>query len=148
MFKIRYSKLTLYSTIALSTSIYAVNPNFHLKNKSADAIQIDIMQGSRSLAGGLQRVAKGSDFAYVIEDINKPTTLEIHYCPTAAFCKTNVPEKMVVTFKPGKTIYVKFDGKKVTPQKGSSGKTTSGYDLKDKNNVTTTDIKITPLQQI
>lgn len=43
------------------------------------------------------------------------------------------------TFTPGKTIYVKWDGKKLSPQNGNiAGKSDGGFSLK--NNVTTKDI--------
>lgn len=126
--------------LALSNFLYSSNATLHLKNNSADSIQIDIMQNNKTISG-LKRVAKGGELTLEL-DINKPTTADIHYCPTATYCKTNLPDKMTASFKPGKTIYVKFDGKKVAPQKGNpiTGKTTAGYSTK--NNVAKADISV------
>jgi len=132
-------RLLLITASATSCGLFAVDPTFHLKNNNKDSIQIDIMQNNKSLTG-LQRVAKGSEFPFQL-DISKPTTLEIHYCPTPDYCKTNLPIKMIAKIKAGKTIYAKFDGKTIEPQKGDIlGKTTSGYSTK--NNVGKGDMKV------
>jgi|GEM_PF-3539094 len=132
-------RLLLITASATSCGLFAVDPTFHLKNNNKDSIQIDIMQNNKSLTG-LQRVAKGSEFPFQL-DISKPTTLEIHYCPTPDYCKTNLPIKMIAKIKAGKTIYAKFDGKTIEPQKGDIlGKTTSGYSTK--NNIGKGDITV------
>ena len=126
-------------------SLVAIDPTFHLKNNSTGIIQINITQGGRSLftlkPTHLRPIAKGGEFAFQV-DTSKPTALELYYCPTAEFCKTNNPEKLIARFTENKTIYIKFEGKKIEPQKGNpiTGNSTSGYSLK--NNVTVQDISV------
>lgn len=122
-------------------SLRAVEPTFDLKNKSTDAIYLMVKQNNTSLTN-FQRVEQGSNFKLDL-DINKPTFLEIHVCPNIGQCYLNDHTTFLATVKAGKTMYLKFDGKTLTPQKGNSkmGKTTQGYNTK--NNVTRHDIKVT-----
>lgn len=127
--------------ISSGSSLRAVEPTFALKNKSADAIYLIIKQNNKAVTD-FQRVDKGSDFTFDL-DINKPTFLEIHVCPNIGQCYLNDHTTLLATIKAGKTMYLKFDGKTLTPQKGNAkmGKTTQGYSTK--NNVTRHDIKVT-----
>jgi len=94
------------------------------------------MQGGKSLTNGLKRIAKGGDFIggeknTTDPDINKETKLELHYCPTADWCKTNLPEKFIVLFPAGKKIYIKLHENKLVPQQGNVlGLTTKLYSIK------------------
>jgi|GEM_PF-1915190 len=138
-------RLLLIPALAISGGLCAmIPPTFHLKNNSKDTIQINIIQDGSSVFKiapvGLRSVAKGGEFPFQL-DISKPTTLEIGYCPTADYCKTSLPAKMIAKIKAGKTVYIKFDGKTIEPQKGDIlGKTTKGYSTK--NNVDKGDMKV------
>jgi hypothetical protein len=135
--------------VILATMGYSVHalvePTFHLKNNSHHEIKIDIKQSGNSVFKvkpvDLKTIAKGDDFSFLL-DIDKPTALEIYQCPTPDFCKENLPQKTIVRFTEGKTIYIKYNGKKVMPQEGSKfkGKTTAGYSTK--NNVEQSDISV------
>lgn len=93
-------------------------------------------------------------------DINQPTTLLIYtYDRTMSAIDLPQTENIIVNnakelqqvyfpysrllysaqFTPGKTIYVKWDGKKLMPQEGVLGKSDAGFSLK--NNVTQNDIR-------
>jgi hypothetical protein len=141
MFKSCKTVQTLAFVSILIGNIAYADPTFHLKNNSSTSIQIDIIQGLSSVTG-LKRVARGGEFAFPV-DIILPTRLIIYYCPTASFCKEYLPEKYTVDFKAGQTMYTKFDGTTLTPQKGNmiTGKTTAGYPLN--NNITLPNMWIT-----
>ena len=131
--------------IALTTALIggvvcAADETFELKNNSADSIQITLSQYGDYITK-LTPIAKGRSFAFKV-NTKTQTVLTIHYCPTKDACKTKLPEKLTAIIQPGKTIYVKFDGKKITPQDGNklTDKTTSGFSTK--NNVKATDIQI------
>ena len=131
----------LGTTVLLSGfMLHAEAPTFHLKNKGADAIQIDIKQNNKSLTS-LQPVAKNGTFEWNL-DTSKPTLLEVHVCPNIGQCYMNDHDTFLVKINAGKTVYLKFDGKKVVPQKGNKkmDKTTYGYSTA--NNVTNKDISV------
>lgn len=130
----------------MGLSICALNadePTFHLKNKSDANIQVMVMQGNAMRSKGFQAIVRNG--ALELDNItsNSPTKIELNYC----FGDTNCTQ-FVAHFTQGKTIYIKFDGKSITPQEGTflSGrtKTTDGYSLK--NNVTTDDIEVGTLE--
>jgi len=131
MFKSCKTIQTLALVSILIGTVAHADPTFHLKNNSSNAIQIDIVQGLSSVTG-LKRIAKGGEFAFQV-DITQPTRLTLYYCPTASFCKEYLPEKYTVDFKVGQTMYIKFDGTTLVPQKGNmlTGRTTAGYSLKN-----------------
>ena len=136
-----YVKLFCSVVVTSGCSLFAVEPTFHLKNKSTDTIQIDIKQDNTSLTG-LKSVAKDGDLELTL-DTSKPTFLEIHVCPNIGQCYMGDHDTFIATVKAGKKVYLKFDGKSLVPQQGSTktGKTTQGYDIKD--NVTKRDISVT-----
>ncbi len=146
MFKSYKPLQILILTAAMASSaIYAVDTNFVLKNGSnVGPIQIDVMQNGKSVSGGLRSIAKGSEYFLNIP-ITSPTTMELNYCATASSCKTELPEKLIVKFPANKTMYIKFDGKQIEPQKGDLLGRTTGENsgLSTKNNVTKNDISIT-----
>jgi len=138
----RAPRILLIIALATSFGIFAADPMFHLKNNSADAIQIDITQNGKSLLKRLESVKENGDFTLHTVDTKKDTVLDIHFCPTADWCKKLSPKKFSITIfaspVQNKTVYIKFDGKKIEPQKGDLlGKTTKGYS--NKNNVTSKD---------
>lgn len=131
--------------VALLTSgtlIYATDPTFHFKNNSSGEIQYELLQGQKSITGGVKLLHKGKSGKFNV-DISKPTTIHLYYCLTPESCKTTAPvagkvHKTKVTFPANKTIYIKFDGKNITPQKGVKGKNSEGYNTD--NNVTSDEI--------
>ena len=135
-------KLLCLVVLASITTCYAVDPTFHLKNNSSGEIQYELMQQTKSLTGGVKTVAKGHSGKFHV-DISKPTILYLYYCLTAESCKTKLPQegsvhKTKVNFPAGKTIYIKFDGKHITSQKGTKNQTSEGYNTE--HNVTNDDI--------
>ncbi len=134
-------KIVCSLVIATGCSLVAVEPTFHLKNKSADTIQVDIKQNNASVTG-LKSVTKGDDLELNL-DISKPTFLEIHVCPNIGQCYINDHDTFIAKVNAGKKMYLKFDGKSLVPQKGNTkmGKTAQGYNIK--NNVTRNDISVT-----
>jgi len=139
-----YTVNALALAIMLAGGMIYADTTFILKNgSSAGPIQVDVMQNGKSVSGGLKSIAKDGELALDIP-IAKATTMELHYCKTASSCKTELPEKLVVKFPQGKTMYVKFDGKQLEKQKGSFGKTTGKYSgLSLANNVDKNEISIT-----
>src|ERR1700722_17377237 len=84
--------------VATGFSVYAAPPTFHIKNKSWDAIEINIKQNGVSLTKGFKKVSKGSSFKGGDKGTNDPirnipTELELRYCPTAGTCATTGTEQ-------------------------------------------------------
>lgn len=126
-------KLNLYVSLlamTLSAGIITADPAFNLKNKSSDAIQLDIIQNGKSLTG-LKSVKANGDFSLETMDLAATTLIEIYFCPTRDWCKTQLPEKLVARVEIGKNIYIKFTGAGLQVQKGALGLTTKGYSLKN-----------------
>src|SRR5579862_5202798 len=134
-------KLFLSLVATTGCCLFADEPTFSLKNKSTETIHLDIKQNNTSITG-LKSIAKDSDFESSL-DTSKPTLLEIHVCPNIGQCFLNDHDTFFATINAGKTMYLKFDGKMLVPQKGSAkgGKTTKGHSTK--NNVTKNDFSVT-----
>lgn len=119
----------------------ASDPMFHLKNKGSESIQIDLIQQGKSLTG-LKTVAKNDDFLVQTLNLTLPVTLELFFCPTKDWCKTQLPEKLVARFETGKHIYIKFTGAGLEVQKGTLGLSTKGYSLKNIAKITSQDFYV------
>jgi hypothetical protein len=123
-------KIILHTILAVMSVRLIAVPNFHLKNNAKESIQVQINDGT------LTTIAAGSDIKNNI-NIQDISVLNIYYCPTSTYCKTNKPDLLQVTFgsvQKDTTLYVKFDVKKgkgvLEPQKGDwFGKSTEGYSL-------------------
>src|SRR5580704_6957965 len=101
----------LHLTIIFGSVGLFAEPIFHLKNNSPEAIQIDVLQDGKSLMG-LKSIASNKDLSLEKEFTpTKGITLELYFCPTSTWCKTNSPKKLATDIKSsGKTVYIKFDG--------------------------------------
>jgi hypothetical protein len=125
----RIEGLLIYSGMFLYWSGSHAIPNFHLKNKSNEAIQVNVTQNNSSVTQEIKTIGKDRSLALDLA-INKSTTIELYFCPTATWCKTKLPRKLTAQCAPGQTLYIKFNGSKLEPQKGDLfGNTTEGYDL-------------------
>jgi hypothetical protein len=125
------------------------DPALDLKNKSDNAIQVQINDGA------LKSVAANKSLKIDNLDVSKVYKMYIFYCPTKEYCKKKKPEMLLAEFAAGakvtgyvvssaveyETMYLKFSIKKgkghLEPQKGSAKETTDGYSLvkniKEKN---------------
>jgi hypothetical protein len=126
MIKNNYALLLLLSVMSIGTSYAMQTPTFSLKNNSSEIIHIDLRQNSKSLFGSLRTIMANTEFPVYIDVSNQKTILHIFFCPTNTDC-TTMQKKLSATFPMGKTIYIKFDGKKIEVQKGISGLTTLGF---------------------
>ena len=133
MITINIRFLLTFSVMLIAYSNVHAIPNFHLKNKSTEPIQVNVMQAGTSATKGAQSIGKDQALALDLND-KKVTIIELFFCPTASWCKTKLPRKLTAQCAPGETMYIKFNGSKLEPQKGDLfGKTTEGYVLS--NNV-------------
>ena len=105
MVTIRMRILLVCSGILVSWSAIHPVPNFHLKNKSNAPIQVNVMQSGTSETHGVQPIGKDQALPLDLKS-NKITTIELYFCPTATWCKTNLPKKLTAQYAPGQTLYI------------------------------------------
>src|SRR5579863_1183216 len=116
------------SGFSATANKYVIPVLISIANNSTDSIQIDLRQNSKSLLGQLRTIPANTEFPVYIDVSNQKTILHIFFCPTTIDC-TNMQKKLNVTFPADKTIYIKFDGKKIEAQQGTSGLTKLGFSM-------------------
>ncbi len=123
--------------------------NFELRNKMNSRITVEVQNGPEIKAMALDagenpmmHMAKKlltkpqNDSSYTLElaHYKDPITLKITFID-----KKGARIDRVYKFNPGKSVFVSFEEGRLKPQKGTNGKTQSGYTI-PRNNVTQQDI--------
>jgi len=119
--------IAVLAIISINTSHAMRTPAFSLKNNSSDTIQFDLKQNGKSLFDSPLVINAHRELFLQIDTTIHNTIMHLFFCPANTDCN-NEQKKLSTTFPKGKTVYIKFDGKKIEAQKGgSTGKTTLGF---------------------
>ena len=116
------------------------NIGLSFKNKGTQTVVIGVANASLGHEEKRFQV-QASQGANIVLDLKSDTQLSIYNCKGLVECYQYGHTTLLVRarFTPQKTIYVKWDGNQITPQKGILGKNDDGLSLK--HNVTQKDIK-------